>query len=849
VSTLLSLLDGINEEGQIIVIGTTNRIDTVDPALRRPGRFDKEVYFPAPDMIGINCLMKLNSCFAGRADILGKQFEHMEMNMNVTFNTPSKTLLVKEVAGRTEGYTGADLKLLCEESISSAVKRVHPQIFHSHKRLDLSSAMVDCTKIEISPSDMFFPLSFLTPSTYRGQKSVQNQFKDHISSHPTFGILLLEQVRLLEGTFCSSYLKSEHFGNGLEDSPFDCCNSLFHSPKFQSSLLMSQMNLETLSSYQQSNSSSSSSSSFIDHSPSPSHLVIGEPFTPSRSTNASNVAKLLTNSLLYKLSSSLPHIPISTLTTSPSLISKLNHSDSEEENDAPKLSSSTATRYIYKSFSAACPKIKSHSPRSSSSFSKGILFIPDYHTFWERTTLEEMEMFLWCLGRFSDEVMCVISYVSEEDEEDEELIEDGGGTVISSPVRRDHEKVSKDDVRCRSISNKVTDILWGKEDENVFQVDLLPSPTITAQIIESLKGDLLNLPSQLEEIRGVISEEGVRWKEPLPFASDEREGKKQFEEEGGSKPISEKDLHYQRELRILLRTVMRELVKDKRNHPLLRPVDPEVIEDYYLVIKNPIDFETIKMKIDDGYYLTQEEFLADLRLITSNAKAYNPQSLGDEKGRSICHISAQVEDVAKSLLYKMEKKLKYKLFSKCKKIMKRLMARKRRAKEGGWLNLEERRLLEVREEDGSFVLGGVRHYQAFLPIPPPSQQEGEEEQANGHMGEEEDDEEKGVEDMSEGVNGTSSSLDHIGRREQLDRREEICQIKSQSLTQALSSLPQLPPPSEGIIREIESRMEAIGTEFEGKTFYEIDEWIHLLKISIQKNTKNGWPFILSELTN
>lgn len=48
VSTLLALMDGLDDRGDVIVIGATNRIDAIDPALRRPGRFDRELYFPLP---------------------------------------------------------------------------------------------------------------------------------------------------------------------------------------------------------------------------------------------------------------------------------------------------------------------------------------------------------------------------------------------------------------------------------------------------------------------------------------------------------------------------------------------------------------------------------------------------------------------------------------------------------------------------------------------------------------------------------------------------------------------------------------------------------------------------------
>lgn len=50
VSTLLALMDGIDNRGEVIIIGATNRIDAIDPALRRPGRFDRELFFPLPGL-------------------------------------------------------------------------------------------------------------------------------------------------------------------------------------------------------------------------------------------------------------------------------------------------------------------------------------------------------------------------------------------------------------------------------------------------------------------------------------------------------------------------------------------------------------------------------------------------------------------------------------------------------------------------------------------------------------------------------------------------------------------------------------------------------------------------------
>lgn len=67
VSTLLALMDGLENNSEIIVIGATNRIDAIDPALRRPGRFDRELYFPLP-------------CYAARKEILS-----VRVNYNITF--------------------------------------------------------------------------------------------------------------------------------------------------------------------------------------------------------------------------------------------------------------------------------------------------------------------------------------------------------------------------------------------------------------------------------------------------------------------------------------------------------------------------------------------------------------------------------------------------------------------------------------------------------------------------------------------------------------------------------------------------------------------------------------------
>lgn len=90
VSTLLALMDGMDGRGQVIVIGATNRPDSVDPALRRPGRFDREFYFPLPDT-------------DGRLKIIDIHTKH--------WNPPMSNEFKRELAVQTKGFGGADIRV------------------------------------------------------------------------------------------------------------------------------------------------------------------------------------------------------------------------------------------------------------------------------------------------------------------------------------------------------------------------------------------------------------------------------------------------------------------------------------------------------------------------------------------------------------------------------------------------------------------------------------------------------------------------------------------------------------------------------------------------------------------
>ncbi len=101
VATLLTLLDGLKNRGQVVVLGATNRPNAIDPALRRPGRFDREIHIPIPDR-------------EGRREILEVHTRPMPL---------ARAVNLEKLAARTHGYVGADLESLCRESAICALRR------------------------------------------------------------------------------------------------------------------------------------------------------------------------------------------------------------------------------------------------------------------------------------------------------------------------------------------------------------------------------------------------------------------------------------------------------------------------------------------------------------------------------------------------------------------------------------------------------------------------------------------------------------------------------------------------------------------------------------------------------
>ncbi len=141
VAQLLSLMDGLESRGQVIVIAATNRPEAVDPALRRPGRFDREIYIGVPNK-------------KGRKEILQIHTRNMPLADDVNLD---------KLAEATHGYVGADLAALAKEAAMNALRRFLPEIEKSEGEIPAEVLQ----KIKVTMDDFYEAMKEIVPTALR----------------------------------------------------------------------------------------------------------------------------------------------------------------------------------------------------------------------------------------------------------------------------------------------------------------------------------------------------------------------------------------------------------------------------------------------------------------------------------------------------------------------------------------------------------------------------------------------------------------------------------------------------------------------------------------------------------
>ena len=141
VSQLLSLMDGLEARGKVIVIAATNRPNAIDPALRRPGRFDREIEIKVPDK-------------KGRFEILQIHTRHMPLTQEVD---------LERISSVTHGFVGADLEYLCKEAAMKTLRRMLPELKLEEDKLQPEFL----NRLQVTMDDFEHALKDVMPSAMR----------------------------------------------------------------------------------------------------------------------------------------------------------------------------------------------------------------------------------------------------------------------------------------------------------------------------------------------------------------------------------------------------------------------------------------------------------------------------------------------------------------------------------------------------------------------------------------------------------------------------------------------------------------------------------------------------------
>ncbi len=140
VAQMLSLLDGIKERGRLVVVGATNRLKAVDPALRRPGRFEAEIYVGVPNDAGRKKILEIHA-----------------------YRMPLEGVNLDVIVEKTRGFVGADLESLCREAAFNALRRTFTPEQLEHGEVTLA----DTAKLRVTLADFELALTKIKPSALR----------------------------------------------------------------------------------------------------------------------------------------------------------------------------------------------------------------------------------------------------------------------------------------------------------------------------------------------------------------------------------------------------------------------------------------------------------------------------------------------------------------------------------------------------------------------------------------------------------------------------------------------------------------------------------------------------------
>lgn len=600
-----------------MVIGATNRPDAIDAALRRPGRFDRELLFPLPDAAGRRAIVDIHT---------GK------------WNPPLNESIKGWIVESTAGYCGADLKAFCAEASLVALRRTFPQVYTSDTRLDLNT-----DKLTLKKGDFAAALNKIVPSSKRSLTSLAKPLSPMYA--PLLESALNDVTMRVDEVFPAAQQAQGKLISKMDGSQEDILTIRGDSEEWIASLTDANdaSTLAMLLGDSADVGVASSSSHTADENrrrhawgdnwmwgeESLSHKPRIMIYGPKGVGHAE-----LGKAVLHHLEA----LPAYTLDL-PSLIGD-HHAMSPEQ----ALVSRVHEAYRNTPSVVYMPDV-SHWWRSSNDSMRATLCSlvesspSDLSVLWLSTYVSDDSGSVSLTANNIDNFGPISSSTSHDNNDsgsDPALaLMDCRFQALISWLSGDSEVIPGSmSIPARSASDSVVRIATPSEDVRLRffhayfdQIPSLPAKIYIArkQILTSrlqiLTASSKNVGSQsTAELTDQDADKSTGLRKSSRRAAAEAnsaiaamsptkqrpsaqsiEPRRQVPQ--NLPPLSDRDLQCMRELRTFFRAALSELLKEKRNHVFIRPVDPENVPDYYDIITSPMDLETMRMKVDGTLYV------------------------------------------------------------------------------------------------------------------------------------------------------------------------------------------------------------------------------------------------------
>ncbi|CAD0202477.1 unnamed protein product [Chrysodeixis includens] len=635
VGTLLAEMDGLCDRGEVVIIGATNRLDAVDPALRRAGRFDRELHFPPPAADARRQIL----------DIYTRDWQP---------GPPAHTL--DHLAELTAGYGGSDLKALCSEAVLKALRRVYPQVYESEHAL-----VIDAKNVEVTRRDLECAMRSLVAAGGRAAPPAARRLPAH--ALPLLGAQLHAAADMLQQLFP---LHQHHADDTQGTSETSLAQSVFLitgecAETYVAPALLAQ--LEHCTVKELSMATLHSAHTFTQEQALISVLSSID-VRSARTTGAAGA--LHCEGAQHGHAALRTHLHAGTgAHIAPALLAQLEHCTVKELSMATLHSAHTFTQeqalistYVAPALLAqlehcTVKELSMATLHSAHTFTQEQALISTYVApallaQLEHCTVKELSMATLHSAHTFTQEQALISVFSECRRADRGcvlfirdivLVWNNLSTLLRQLCRA---RAAGENTLLLATSDVSHDVL-PPEIQEMFPV----YKECVYRVREPSAAEVINFlkPVLAEALLEPPPVENNEPPPPLPLAPPPPPVRETAEEETRRK---RKEDYKLRELRIFLRDICRKLASNRRFYKFTKPVDLEEVTDYLDIVKQPMDLETMMTKVDMHKYNCAKEFLDDIDLICANALEYNPDRTSSDK--QIRHEACSLRDHAHALI-------------------------------------------------------------------------------------------------------------------------------------------------------------------------------------------------------